>query len=73
LAVHQINSLQVVTPALLSIARVDGGIEIRWDGAGGMLQSAPAPDGPWEDLQAYSGSQVIIPLGEENRFYRLQR
>jgi hypothetical protein len=73
LAVHQINSLQVVTPALLSIARVEGGIEIKWDGAGGMLQSAPAPDGPWEDLQAYSGSQAVIPLGEENRFYRLQR
>ncbi len=73
LALHRIDSLQVVTPALLSIARVDGGIEIKWDGAGGMLQFAPAPDGPWEDLQAYSGSQVIIPLGEENRFYRLQR
>ena len=73
LALHQINSLQVVTPALLSIARVEGGIEIKWDGDGGMLQFAPAPDGPWEDLQANSGSQVIIPIGEENRFYRLQR
>jgi hypothetical protein len=73
LALHQIDSVQVVTPALLSIARVDGGVEIKWDGAGGMLQSAPAPDGPWGDFQPNSGNQVIIPVGDQNRFYRLQR
>jgi hypothetical protein len=73
LALQQINSLHVGPPALLSITLVEGGVERQWDDAGGMMQSAPAPNGPWTDLQAYSGNQVILPLGDQNRFYRLQR
>jgi len=73
LALHQIDSVQPATPALLSISLSDGSIQIKWEGAGGMLQSASAPDGPWSDLQSYSGNQVSIPVGDQNRFYRLQR
>ena len=48
---------------------VNGG-EIRW-GSDGVLQSAPALDGPWEDIVGAASPYTIVPQSSP-RFYRLR-
>lgn len=74
LALNRIDSItQQPTPAELNATLSGNSLQITWEGAGGMLQSATDPAGPWNDLQSYSGNSVTIQITGEHQFFRLVR
>ena len=77
LALDRIDQVQPSTPpepAELNISITGTTIEISWLGAGGTLQSAADPLGPWNDLQTtYPGNTVTIQPTEVHQFFRLKR
>jgi hypothetical protein len=73
LALHRIDPIEQSSPAELNVRLIGNSIEIQWDGAGGTLQAAPGPDGPWSDVQAYSGNSVTLEPGATPQFFRLKR
>jgi hypothetical protein len=47
-------------------------ISIEWEGSA-ILQSAPAVEGPWEDVAPAAGSPMILQPSGSGLFYRLRR
>lgn len=59
----------MVTPAVLTVARVDGNLVLSW--AAGSLELASAVNGPWTTL-AGANSPVNVTPDQSARFYRLR-
>lgn len=59
-----------VDPPALSIARVQGQVELRWEGGGTLQSSTNLSSGAWRDLP--SGSPVLLPAGERQEFFRVR-
>jgi hypothetical protein len=75
LTLSQIDQIERETPvpAELIVAVQSNGIEISWEGAGGTLESALDPAGPWTEVEEYSGNRVTIQVSENHQFFRLKR
>ncbi|HVK57865.1 MAG TPA: phosphodiester glycosidase family protein [Candidatus Kapabacteria bacterium] len=71
--IDQVQPSNPPEPAELNISIIGTTIEISWLGAGGTLQSAADPLGPWNDLQTYPGNTVTIQPTEVHQFFRLKR
>jgi hypothetical protein len=57
---------------ILSVSSNGGDVTITWEPGIGTLQSAPAVDGPWTDVDGASGgSHTVTPDG--NAFFRVQQ
>ena len=59
-----------ITPIVLSIAKVAGGVQISWTGTG-TLQSSSNPAGPFNNVNGGSTSPVIVPPTAAQVFYRV--
>ncbi|HEX7863267.1 MAG TPA: phosphodiester glycosidase family protein [Verrucomicrobiae bacterium] len=75
LALHRIDSVPPVTPtpAQLTVTLVTAGVEISWEGTGGVIESATEPDGEWTLVETTTTNRVVVPIAAENHFYRLRR
>jgi hypothetical protein len=61
------------TAAELTVTSTGDSITIEWEGAGGTLESAGEPSGPWTEIENYTGNSVTIEAAGEPRFFRLKR
>ena len=61
------------TSTVVQITFGENGLEVNWDGTGGILQSAPSLDGPWADTQSSSPKPVSIQPSETRQFYRIRK
>ena len=73
LALNRIDPIETSTPARLTISFANPAIEVSWDGAGGVLQSAPSLTGSWSDVPASSTNRVSIQPSEARQFYRVRK
>jgi hypothetical protein len=66
----QMTELEVFGRALaLEFDRVGNNLQLTW--ASGVLESAPALDGPWNEVTDAASPLTVTP-GAENQFYRLK-
>lgn len=61
------------TSTVVQITLVKNGLEVTWEGTGGILQSSPSLDGPWADTQSSSPKPVSIQPTETQQFYRVRK
>jgi exopolysaccharide biosynthesis protein len=75
LRLNQINQIEMQPPvaAELVVSLQNNSIEVSWEGAGGILESASDPAGPWNEIEEYTGNRVTIQPGENYQFFRLKR
>ncbi len=70
-------NLSLVEPvprqARLAIEPVAGGLRLKWDAAGFVLQSAGAAQGPWTDVEGATQSPFTVNPLSAGRFYRLRK
>ena len=66
------NGPVVGAPGPLSIAYVDGKVQISWP-TDGTLQSADAVTGSWQNVAGQTNPYVVTPAPGSQRFYRLAR
>ena len=64
------GDVTIYTPPSLSISRMDGIMEITWNG--GVLQSATDLFGEWQDLESAESPLRILFPSESMRFFRLR-
>jgi len=57
----------------LAMARSGGTITLSWDGAGFVLQTANAIDGPWAGVEGSPASPFIVQPAPTSRFFRLRK
>ena len=56
--------------AILKISHLEDGVEVSW--SGGVLQSAPAVAGPWNDVNAISPVRRLRSSSLSSEFFRLR-
>ena len=64
------SNVTIYTPPSLSISRMDGIMEITWNG--GVLQSTTDLFGEWQDLESAESPLRILFPSEAMRFFRLR-
>ena len=72
-ALNRIDPIETATPAQVNISFANDMVELSWDGAGGILQSAASLTGGWSDVPASSTNRVSIRPSEARQFYRVRR
>jgi hypothetical protein len=71
-ALSRIDPIESETPTQLTISFAKELIEVSWDGAGGILQSASSVTGGWADVPSSTTNRVSIRPTEARQFYRVR-
>ncbi len=66
------HTLALVPSARLRFYQLQGALVIRWSGIG-VLQSAPTPSGPYQDVSGPSQAYTNTDMSGSARFFRLRR
>lgn len=70
LALHRIDPLP--RDVRLTLERYGDTLQLQWENPSFRLQSAPSPDGSWEDVPGDPGSPFTVQPEDATRFYRLR-